>query len=97
MEARWVFVFLGAMALLALAMPAARADAIDGNWCADDGRHMAIGGSGVVTPGGVAIDVAYDRHAMSYTVPGAESGGLHSALAAAGSVTEVWRSCELTS
>ena len=30
MEARWVFVFLGAMALLALAMPAARADAIDG-------------------------------------------------------------------
>lgn len=29
-EARWVFIFLGAMALLAMAMPTARAAEIDG-------------------------------------------------------------------
>lgn len=48
------------------------ADAIDGNWCAADGRVMSITGPAIVTPGGRAITGDYDRHAFAYVVPAGE-------------------------
>jgi len=39
---------------VALCAPA-RADAIDGEWCAGDGRHFSIRGPAITTPGGNAI------------------------------------------
>jgi len=46
---------------LLTAVPA-RADAIDGNWCAGDGRSMTISGPAIVTPGGKkAVMAALDR------------------------------------
>lgn len=60
-------------ASLALASPAL-ADAIDGNWCRDDGKRMAIDGPSIVTPGGHKITGDYSRHAFSYVVPGGEPG-----------------------
>ena len=90
---------------------AAHADAIDGNWCFDDGRHMSIEGPQIVTPGGAAIVGNYGRHSFSYTAPTAEPGGggevsmvlvnedtVHLMPGvAAGSDPEVWRRCEFTS
>jgi hypothetical protein len=57
-----------APALLLLATPAA-ADAIDGSWCDDAGRHLAISGSRIVTPGGTEMQGQYTRHAFHYVVP----------------------------
>jgi hypothetical protein len=48
------------------------ADAIDGDWCSDDGRHMTITGSSIVTPGGTRMQGAYTRHSFAYTVPANE-------------------------
>lgn len=53
----------------ALAPGLARADAIDGHWCAADGRVMTIEGPAIVTPGGHQIRGEYSRHAFSYVVP----------------------------
>jgi hypothetical protein len=53
---------------------AARADAIDGNWCAGDGRTLTIDGPRIVTPGGASITGAYNRHGFAYTVPPSEAG-----------------------
>ncbi len=39
-------------AALCLSVGAARADAIDGDWCQADGRHMTIRGPEITTPGG---------------------------------------------
>jgi hypothetical protein len=50
----------------------ARADAIDGNWCHADGRHLSIRVPENVTPGSNRIAGQYSRHAFSYTVPGSE-------------------------
>ena len=50
-----------------------RADAIDGNWCAPDGRVMSIAGPAIVTPGGNRITGDYSRHAFSYVAPAGES------------------------
>lgn len=52
----------------------ARADAIDGNWCSDDGRHMTINGADITTPGGSQMKGNYDRHAFDYVVPEGEAG-----------------------
>lgn len=100
---------LGGLVAMGLASSAS-ADAIDGNWCAEDGRHLSVQGSKVVTPGGVELQVPYDRHAMSYTVPESEPGAgemmalrvvsdneLWVTLAVAGSEKESWRRCEFTS
>lgn len=51
-----------------------KADAIDGDWCFDDGRLMSIARTHVVTPGGNRIRGLYDRHAYAYTVPEGEEG-----------------------
>jgi hypothetical protein len=64
---------LGTLALVALTPGVARADKIDGNWCAPDGRVMTIDGPAIVTPGGSQITGNYSRHAFSYVVPPGES------------------------
>ena len=47
----------------------ARADAIDGDWCSPDGKHLTIKGPAIKTPGGVDMSGNYTRHAFSYVVP----------------------------
>ncbi len=51
-----------------------RADAIDGQWCAVDGKRLDINGPRIRTPGGAKIQGDYDRHAFRYVVPAAEAG-----------------------
>jgi hypothetical protein len=51
---------------------AARADAIDGNWCHKNGKRLSVHGSDVMTPGGAAIKGDYDRHGTSYIAPHGE-------------------------
>lgn len=64
---------LASMALLASA--SAWADAIDGDWCANnDGRHMSIKGPEIVTPAGTRMQGNYSRHSFLYIVPPAEPG-----------------------
>ncbi|WP_147707714.1 hypothetical protein [Microvirga massiliensis] len=65
---------LATITVLALASPA-RADAIDGDWCHDDGRHMSIHGPTIVTPGGTTLQGDYTRHSFQYTAPSNEAGG----------------------
>ncbi|MDJ0947464.1 MAG: hypothetical protein QNJ94_00935 [Alphaproteobacteria bacterium] len=62
---------LGAMLLSA---KSAWADAIDGNWCASDGRHMTIHGAKITTPAGTRARGDYSRHAFSYVVPASDPG-----------------------
>jgi len=50
----------------------ARADAIDGRWCHQDGRRLAIRGPEITTPGGNRIAGDYSRHYFTYVVPGSE-------------------------
>lgn len=50
------------------------ADAIDGNWCHNDGRRFTIRGSDIVTPGGKQMQGDYSRHAFNYVVPAPEPG-----------------------
>ena len=69
---RWLPVLLLCATLLSAA--SARADAIDGNWCQPDGRHMEIRGPSIVTVGGNGIQGNYTRHAFSYVIPAAEPG-----------------------
>ena len=58
---------------LLLAAGAARADAIDGDWCAtNDGRHLSIKGPEIVTPAGTRMQGNYTRHSFLYVVPPAE-------------------------
>jgi len=50
----------------------ARADAIDGEWCGEDGRHLSIQGPAIVTPGGTKMQGAYTRHSFNYSTPANE-------------------------
>ena len=52
----------------------ARADAIDGPWCAVDGKRIDINGPRIRTPGGTQMQGDYDRHGFRYVVPAAETG-----------------------
>ena len=87
---------------------AARADAIDGRWCHQDGRRLAIRGPEIVTPGGNRTSGDYSRHNFSYVVPATEPAAgqtiymrllseylMHSRLGApAGEAPpEVWNRC----
>lgn len=96
---------IAALALSALAGPAF-ADAIDGNWCHNDGRRFAIRGPEIVTPGGTRMEGNYSRHWFSYTAPAAEPGGgqtinmtlanentVHLRHGEAASAPEVWVRC----
>ena len=49
----------------------AMADAIDGSWCFK-GRHLAIEGPKMLTPGGKTIKGEYDRHGFIYKAPAGE-------------------------
>lgn len=62
------------VALMLAPVGAARADAIDGDWCFADGRRLSIRGPDLVTPGGTRMTGAYDRHAFEYVVPSGEAG-----------------------
>lgn len=66
-------VFIAALGLGVLAGPAF-ADAIDGNWCHNDGRRFTIRGPEIVTPGGKHMEGDYSRHGFSYAVPAPEPG-----------------------
>jgi hypothetical protein len=50
------------------------ADAIDGDWCHNDGRRFAIRGPEIVTPGGKRMAGNYSRHWFNYVVPAPEPG-----------------------
>ena len=62
-----------ALVLCLLAGPAL-ADAIDGNWCHNDGRRLSIRGPQIVTPGGLRMEGNYSRHGFTYVAPAAEPG-----------------------
>jgi hypothetical protein len=66
----------GRAALLAFGFAAitspAMADAIDGHWCAQDGRYVHISGPQIVTPGNNRVSGTYSRHNFSYVVPANE-------------------------
>lgn len=51
----------------------ARADAIDGDWCADNGRRIAIAGPSGTTPKGLRVQGQYTRHTFAFTMPEAET------------------------
>ncbi len=59
---------------LLVASGAARADQIDGHWCAKDGRSVTIDGPTIVTPAGNKLQGDYDRHGFTYVVPAGEPG-----------------------
>ncbi len=93
----------------ALALPA-RADAIDGTWCAVDGRIMEIHGPAITTPGGTETIGTYSRHAFSYEVPAGETAAgatvrmslmsediVHLQVGERAGEPEVWQRCETTS
>ena len=64
---------IAALGLIALCTPAL-ADAIDGNWCHNDGRRFIIRGPDIVTPGGTQMQGNYSRHWFTYTAPAPEPG-----------------------
>lgn len=64
----------GTLGLLIGITHPAFADAIDGDWCRLDGKHMTIRGPAIVTPGGQQASGNYTRHFFSYVVPAGETG-----------------------
>jgi hypothetical protein len=92
-----------------LAPGVACADAIDGNWCAPDGRVMTIDGPAIVTPGGSQITGNYSRHAFAYVVPPGEGDAGATVLMVLlneetvrldppnGAPEEIWHRCDVTS
>jgi hypothetical protein len=64
-----VLFLLAAVTMLPFIATPAHADAIDGNWCKPDGKHMSIRGPNIVTPTGRQTQGDYDRHAFSYSAP----------------------------
>ena len=95
-----------AAATLLLAAGAARADAIDGDWCRADGKRISIRGPEIVTPGGQRIQGLYTRHYFEYVIPAGEEGAnekvfitlqheslAHSRQGAADAPIQVWNRC----
>ena len=66
-------ILVGAGLIIGSQLGTARADAIDGNWCSDDGRHLSIAGPAIVTPAGTRMTGSYSRHSFHYTVPAGET------------------------
>jgi hypothetical protein len=62
------------LAVLLAFVQLARADAIDGDWCRQDGKRMKIRGPEIVTPGGNQTRGDYTRHSFSYLIPAGEAG-----------------------
>jgi hypothetical protein len=93
---------------LVFASPA-QADAIDGHWCADDGRHLSIDGPAITTPGGKQMSGDYRRHFFSYVIPAAEPNAgsmtamtlvsddvVHLKVQIDAAKMEIWRRCDFT-
>lgn len=86
--------------LLAATAGPARADAIDGDWCSDDGKRLTINGPDIVTPAGQQLKGDYDRHHFSYVEPG-DKGTVFMALISEirmrlkppGGDEQLWRRC----
>jgi hypothetical protein len=57
--------------LVSLSTPA-QADAIDGDWCNEDGSRLRIDGPKITLGSGQIVDGKYSRHAFSYIVPQGE-------------------------
>ncbi len=102
----------GALLALLLTLPAvpALADAIDGHWCAEDGRHLSIEGPAITTPGGAQMRGDYRRHYFSYVIPASEPNAgattnmtlinhneLRLKVQIDAAKTETWRRCDFTS
>jgi hypothetical protein len=49
------------------------ADAIDGDWCGGDGKHLTIKGPEIKIPSGAVIQGNYRRHQFSYVNPAGEA------------------------
>lgn len=62
-----------ALALLIITASPACADAIDGDWCSEEGRRISIQGPSVTTPAGVRMQGQYSRHSFAFTMPAAEA------------------------
>jgi hypothetical protein len=102
---------LAAVSLCLLFLPGtALADAIDGTWCAVDGRIMEIHGSAITTPGGNDIAGNYGRHSFSYVVPPGETPAgetvrmvlwnediVHLKVGEQAGEAEVWQRCDTVS
>ncbi|WP_436637720.1 hypothetical protein [Microbaculum sp. FT89] len=101
---------LGAAALAVFFAGPARADAIDGTWCAADGRIMEIHGPAITTPGGTEAIGDYSRHAFSYEVPDGETAAgttvrmvlasediIHLKVGEQAADPEVWQRCDTVS
>jgi hypothetical protein len=97
---------LGALLVIA-SIDGASADAIDGDWCREDGKRMSIRGPDIVTPAGNHIRGDYSRHAFNYVIPAGESGAgetvaivlmsedlAHARQGAATAPVKVWNRCQ---
>ena len=95
---------------LILSAGPAQADAIDGHWCAEDGRHLSISGPAITTPGGKKLTGTYRRHYFSYVIPDPEPHAgaptamtlinddvVHLKVMIDAAKTEIWRRCDFTS
>jgi hypothetical protein len=71
MKSRLAVIAMAATTAL-MVPPSALADAIDGDWCSEDGRRISIQGPSVVTPGGTKMRGSYTRHSFDYTTPPTE-------------------------
>ncbi len=94
---------LSTLGLVATA-DAARADAIDGDWCFAT-QNLNIQGPKIRIPSGIEIVGAYTRHSFEYTVPDNEPEAGKSIamqlfgeelmqLTRAGGAPEMWRRCK---
>ncbi len=103
-------VVLSVAMLSGLAATPAAADAIDGTWCAVDGRIMEIKGPAITTPGGTDTTGNYGRHSFSYVVPGGENPAgetvrmvlkneniVHLKIGDQAGEAEVWQRCKTVS
>jgi hypothetical protein len=98
---------LSLCAAAVLAPATARADAVDGDWCREDGKRMTIRGPDIVTPGGQRTRGDYTRHYFTYVVPAGEAGAgetvaitllseylAHARQGADAAPVQVWRRCQ---
>ena len=101
--------YLAAGTMLACGTGSAFADAIDGNWCHQDGRRFSILGPEIVTPGGKTMQGNYSRHYYSYVPPAPERGAgqiinmtlvnentVHMQYGEASGPAEIWPRCSQT-
>ncbi|HZT48125.1 MAG TPA: hypothetical protein VFA64_09115 [Hyphomicrobiaceae bacterium] len=100
---------LAAGAIVGMTARAAKADAIDGEWCLGS-SHFAIDGPNITTPGGNRIQGNYSRHGFDYVVPANEPGAggridmvllneetVQLTRAGQAAAPEIWRRCRPTS